>query len=180
MVGCPYEHEASWIAARVVEAETGVRPKLGEYDEGIIVTLEGVCRLLADIVDQARTSPEHETFVQLAPIGACDDACAHGIDLFCRVEPKFSLTMRLAWVLKRAAEIQRIATGYPIERREDTSALSRWLVTFRSFDDPIATILHRVLQEICGCREGEQTFAYWPDPGQWSEEDVLDNRTGQT
>lgn len=153
--------------------------KLGEYDEDIIVTLEGVRRLLADVIEQARTSPVHAAFLQLAPNGTGDEACAHGVDLYCQVEPRFSLTMRLSWSLRYGAEIQRIAAGYPMERREDTSGLPVWLVTFPAADDPIAAILHRVLQEICGCGEGEQTFAYWPDPGYWSAGEARNRGPGQ-
>ncbi len=153
--------------------------KLGEYDEDIIVTQEGVRRLLADVIEQARLSPAHAAFLQLAPIGACDDACAHGVDLYCQVEPRFSVTIRLSWILRYGAEIQRIASGYPMECRQDTSKLSRWLVMFPSPDDPIGTILYRVLQEICGCHEGEQTFANWPCPGEWSEEELQDSDAGQ-
>lgn len=149
--------------------EIGMRSRLGEYED-FFVTRDGVRRLVADVIDEAHASRAQASFAQLAPIGAYDDACGHGVNLYCRVEPPFSLTIRLDWVLGYAANIQQIATGYLVEHRGNTPHSSRWLVTFASPEDPIAAMLYQVLQEICGCGEGEQTCVYWPDPGCWDED----------
>jgi hypothetical protein len=141
--------------------------RLGEYVD-FVVTPDAVQTLVGDIIDEAESSDVHASFGQLAPIGAID-GCADGVNLFCKVDPAFRLTIRLDWALIYAANVERIAAGFSVEHRGNQPHDSRWLVSFSSPDDPIADILYRILREICGCGSGELTYVYYPDPRYWGE-----------
>ncbi len=140
---------------------------VGDYID-FDVTLESVHTLVNDVIRQARSNDSGTAYAQLAPIGA-RDGCASGVSLYNRVAPVFRFVIRLDRTLTYAARVEQMAAGYSVEHGDDSSHASYWQVTLSSPTDPIAATLYQILREICGCGDGEHTYAYYPDPAYWDE-----------
>jgi hypothetical protein len=130
--------------------------KPGEYED-LTVPSAAIAAYVAELIRDTRESETHASFAQLGVGG-----CACGTNTFCTTEPAFTFIIPLTRILKLADRLQEIAEGF--DPMYDGSS---WEVTFQSEDDPIADILYRVLRDICGCEEGADTDAYYPDPALW-------------